>query len=254
MSGELMITYKRRKFFTIILLASISFITGIQKSYSQGQYQIYLPIVYKGRTHFYAQAVNSGLFYGVWAIIETANPAIREPLFSYSSINISDNNGRWIETGWYKSPTDSCIPKFTWAIQPGNANVISSPTPTVGFSYQYMIDKVTDGNWRLQILKTDGTVIYSQNISNPGMNSGTLLQAVGEVDSPTEINDMGVSGILSLKWRESTPGIWHMWNGWVPGVIDYPPYQIVGLPSDPGNNVQVYGNNGNPIPPNAPCP
>jgi hypothetical protein len=113
-----------------------------------------------------------------------------------------------VETGWFKSSTNGCIPKFTWVIQPGNINIIPSPSPTIGIAYQYMIDKVSDGNWRLQILRTDGTVIFSQSISNPGMNYGDLLQAVGEVDSPSKINDLGVSGIISLKWRNATPGLW----------------------------------------------
>jgi hypothetical protein len=84
------------------------------------------------------------------------------------------------------------------------------------------------------------------------MNSGDQIQAVGEVMSQTMINDLGISGILSLKWKDAS--IWHTWDGWFHGTIDYPPYQIIGISPDINNNVQVSGNNGNPIPPSAPCP
>lgn len=64
----------------------------------------FLPFIIKSpiTTHFYAQAEKQGVFYGVWAIIETADPVIREPLFSYASINITGPGGHWIETGWIK--------------------------------------------------------------------------------------------------------------------------------------------------------
>lgn len=229
-----------------------SFFILIPNSNSQGEHKIYIPIIMNPKTHYYAQVIKYGTFYGVWATIETANPAIREPFFSYTSINILDNEGKWVETGWVKSSTSGCVPKFSWAIQPGTANIIPSPLPSIGVAYQYKIEKISDGNWRLQIMTTNGVVIYSVDISNPGMNSGVSLQAVGEVDSITKQNDMGVSGILSMKWKEVNP-FWYNWDGWSFGVKDYPPYTIVGLQPNPNNNVQVSGNNGNPTPPNAPC-
>ncbi len=64
---------------------------------------------------------------------------------------------------------------------------------------------------------------------------------------------MGISGLLSLKWKYSISQ-WTYWNGWNSGVVDHPPYSIVGIPPDANNNVQISGNNGNPIPPGAPCP
>jgi len=63
---------------------------------------------------------------------------------------------------------------------------------------------------------------------------------------------MGVSGLKSLLWKDISSS-WYSWNGWQNGIVDSP-YQIVGIPPDINNNVQVYGNNGNPIPPSAPCP
>ena len=246
---------KKRLIYTFIFVWFLlfSFFISFSNSNSQVEHKIYLPLIIKPNTHFYAQATKYGTFYGVWATIETADPVIREPLFSYSSINIIDNSGKWVETGWIKSSASGCVPKFSWAIQPGIANIIPSPLPTIGVAYQYMIEKISDGNWRIQIMTIDGFVIVSVYIPNPGMNSGIDIQAVGEVDSISKQNDMGVSGILSLKWRDINQ-IWHYWNGWNFGVRDYPPYSIVGVQPDPNNNVQVSGNNGNPIPPYAPCP
>ncbi len=216
------------------------------------QYKIYLPIVFTSRTHFYAQAQKDGEFYGVWATIETADPAIREPIFSYASINIVAPTGQWVETGWIKSPISGCVPKFSWAINPGVANIIDTPRPTIGVPYQYMIEKISDGNWRLRIMETNGIVIVQEDISNVGMDSGSIIQAVGEVDSVGKLNDMGVSGLVSLKWKSQST--WFYWGGWNLGVQDYPPYRIVGVTADPNNNVQISGNNGNPVPPDAPCP
>lgn len=231
----------------------LCFLIPNSKANPQTIYNTYLPIIFKPRSHYYAQVTKSGIFYGVWATIQTANPVIREPLFSYASINILDDYGRWVETGWIKGSITGCVPKFTWAIQPGSVNIISYPLPSVGIAYQYRIHKISNGNWTLTIMRTDGTVIQSVNIYNPGMDYGSSLQAVGEVDSVSKINDMGVSGILSLKWRDISLN-WFNWDGWNYGVIDNPPYHIVGIQSNPYNNVQIYGNNGNPIPPGAPCP
>jgi len=222
-----------------------------------GNYKIYLPIVYTPEntmTHYYAQVNKQGTFYGVWGIIETADPVIREPKFSYSSINIIGPSGQWIETGWIKSSTSGCIPKFSWATQEGNgqAQIIENPLPTVGVSYGYILQRTSPGYWKLWITRTDGVVIVNVDILNTGFNFGDQIQALGEVDSPTRLNDMGVSGLKSLLWKDISSS-WYSWNGWQNGIVDSP-YQIVGIPPDINNNVQVYGNNGNPIPPSAPCP
>lgn len=203
-------------------------------------------------SHFYARIEKRGTFYGVWGTIETANPALREPLFSYVSLNIISPDGKWIETGWTKASNHGCVPKFTWATDPGTPYFIESPRPTVGIAYQYSITKVSDGNWKLQIMQTNGTVIVDSDIPNPGMNSGNAIQALGEVDSLAKINDMGVSGLLSLKWRNQS-GVWSLWNGWDSDTQDSP-YGLMPITLDPDNNIQVFGNNGTPIPPQSPCP
>ncbi len=84
------------------------------------------------------------------------------------------------------------------------------------------------------------------------MNSGSIIQASGEVQSIRKMNDMGVAGILSLKWKGQNN--WFYWGGWDLGVLDTLPYNIVGVSPDTNNNVQVFGNNGNPIPTDALCP
>jgi hypothetical protein len=219
----------------------------------QGSY-IFLPIVMKPKDRYYAQAEHfESIIFGVWASIQTPNPAIREPYFSYASINIIAPDGKWIETGVRKMTPD-CTPRFVYAKQPGGpVNVLLSPMPNIGVSYQYKIEKFTDGLWTLNIMLTNGTVIYSTYIDNPGMNYGTRIQVSGEVHSPNALNDLGISDVITLKWK-LVNGNWSLWNGWARGVDDDPPYRVIGIAPDTNNNVRVSGNNGNPILPGAPCP
>lgn len=215
---------------------------------------IFLPIIMNPPARWYAQAEHfESIIYGVWASIQTPNPVIREPYFSYASINIISPDGKWIETGIRKMSPD-CVPRFVHAIQPAEeVTVLLSPLPTIGVSYQYKIEKHTDGLWTLYIMQTNGTVIYSTYIDNLGMNYGTSVQVSGEVNSPAKLNDLGISNVTSLKWK-MVNGNWGYWNGWVPGIVNFPPYWVEGIAPDGSNNVCLSGNNGSPVPPNAPCP
>lgn len=216
---------------------------------------IFLPIIIKNPpARWYAQAEHfESIIYGVWASIQTPNPVIREPYFSYASINIIAPDGKWIETGIRKMSPD-CVPRFVHAIQPGaEVTVLLSPLPTIGVSYQYKIEKYTDGLWTLYIMQTNGTVIYSTYIANPGMNYGRRIQVSGELNSPRKMNDLGISDVTSLKWKMVNSN-WSYWNGWHEGIIDNPPYQVIGILPDVNNNVRLSENNGNPIPPGTPCP
>ncbi len=70
----------------------------------QGSNSLFLPSVLKfqQQTRYYAQVYKQGEFYGVWATIDTPDPAIRELLFSYASINIQRplwKMGRKMEIG-----------------------------------------------------------------------------------------------------------------------------------------------------------
>lgn len=262
----------------IFLIICLTSSTKIPKAFAQyppppgtpsnpvGELLVYLPLVEKTiesqQTNFHAQVQKRGVFYGVYAKIFTAAPVIREWFdpqiannFSYASINIVAPNGGWVETGWFKGPfpPSNCIPKFSWATQEGGgaAHIIDSPVPTIGMEYQYQIEKISDGYWRLWIMDTNGYVIFQQYISNPGMNSGDVIQAVGEVGSINKINEMGVSTISGLLLKDSIQ--WSSWNGWSTGVVDIP-YNIDGVLPDVDNNVVVYGNNSNPVPPDAACP
>lgn len=122
----------------------------------------------------------------------------------------------------------------------------------MGVAYQYLIENILPSNWVIRIARIDGAVLITVYISNAGFDHGDRIQALGEVDSATRLNDMGVSGLMSLLWMDSET-LWHSWNGWQRGVVDSP-YAVVGVSPDVNNNVQVSGNNGNPIPPAAPCP
>lgn len=216
--------------------------------------RVYLPIIIKPRDHFYVQGINLGnTYYGVWANITTADPKIREELFSYASINIRSINNMWIEAGWIKSPIYGCVPKFLWATQPGIGNPITSPQPVVGHAYGYMIYRVSPGNWKIKILNMSGYVLVEIDVSNPGMDYGLELQGTGEVHSVRKWNDMGVSNISSLLWRRFD-GVWQSWGSWSEGIVDDPPYSINGIQYDPNAYIQVSGNQGNPIPTDAPCP
>ncbi len=66
------------------------------------------------------------------------------------------------------------------------------------------------------------------------------------------VTNMGVSGLLSLKWMDIN-GQWHPWNGPSSQHVDQP-YNLFPVAPDTNNNIQVSGNNGNPVPPGAPCP
>jgi hypothetical protein len=215
---------------------------------------LYLPIIMNPQFHYYAQAEHTeSTIYGVWASIKTPDPKIREPIFSYVSINIIAPDGKWVETGVRKKAY-YCVPRFIYAIQPGSpVTEFLSPAPTIGVSYQYKIEKVTDGLWSLTIMELNGIVIVSEFISNGGMNVGTKIQVSGEVSSPAKLNDLGISDVTSLKWKMAN-GNWSYWNSWDYGVYEPPPYYIENLPPFDFNNVRARGNNGNPVPPSAPCP
>ncbi len=213
------------------------------------------------QTHFYAGARKNGAFYGVAATIGTPIPAIREPNFSYSTVNILRSctgcpiGLAGMEAGIIRGLHTSCIPKFSfstsdlgWSNRP-----IDSPRPVVGVAYRFYLFRISTNRWRWQVWQ-GMTKIYEHpgDISitaNGGFDSGTYISANGEVDSPNRYNDMGVSDLTGLSWMTSGL-LWNSWNGWNTSLNTGPPY--VRYDYD-GNNIQVYGNNGNPLPPGTPC-
>ena len=103
------------------------------------------------------------------------------------------------------------------------------------------------------ILNMSGYVLVNLDVSNPGMDYGVTLQGTGEVHSLNRANDMGISDISSLLWMRQD-NIWQPWGSWVVSRVDNPPYWITGNPNDPNAYMRVGGNQGNPVPPDAPCP
>lgn len=116
-----------------------------------------------------------------------------------------------------------------------------------------MIYRVSPGNWKIKILNMSGYVLVDLDVSNPGMDYGVTLQGTGEVHSLNRANDMGISDISSLLWMRQD-GIWQPWGSWLPSIVDSPPYWISGIMQDPNVYLRVGGNQGNPVPTNAPCP
>lgn len=166
---------------------------------------------------------------------------------------INPSTNKFVETGILKGPYTQCIPKFSRGIQPGAATPVSSPIPSIGSGYQMAIYRnAASGSWQLWIGDLSGLQLYSVGIPNPGFDSGTRLSAAGETHSPNHLNDMGIAGIRLLKWRDAS-GNWFSWNG-MDFVRKDRPYQIKESSPYDGNSAQVSGNNGNPVPPNAPCP
>lgn len=139
-----------------------------------------------------------------------------------------------------------------WAIQPANQhNYIPNVAPQIGTAYQYFLYRTGAGVWRFQVARLDGVVIVNQVINNAGLDGGQLA-AGGKVLSPAHQNDMGVAGLLSLRYMNDQ-NQWVPWNGPFSTLEDRP-YHVVEINPYDGNNIQIYGNNGNPVPPGAPCP
>lgn len=204
----------------------------------------------------YAQWNKFGTYYGVWAIVETADPKIRDGVHQYTTIHVIDTAAyKFVEAGILKGPPTQCIPKFSWAVQPGSANPIPTPVPTIGQAYQIAVYRnlTQNGVWYVWHADLSGTPLMPTiTVSNPGFNFGNRISAAGETHSPNHLNDMGIAGLRALKYMDAQ-GFWYDWNGNYQ-LFENRPYRAVPLPPDVLNGLQVSGNNGNPVPPGAPCP
>jgi hypothetical protein len=164
--------------------------------------------------------------YGVWALIEYANPEIREWSFSFTTINIlsstTNQNGQplGVEVGWMKASDTNCQPKLNYSSSIFNYAPQLNGTPFVtDYRYNYMIYRVGTNLWRVKLFKEDGTVVYQPpDLNVPNFDVGNYVWVGGEVVSPTRANSMGVSGLLQLKWMDSS-GAWQPWNGFNGGSI-----------------------------------
>ena len=179
-------------------------------------YKVAIPYVSPGNPRFYAQVSRLGAFTGVWAKIETASPVIREMVSSYIGLQIiipdpgSPYGKRWVEAGWSRGTNTGCVSKFLWQTDHSSPHFYDNHLPTVGVAYQYIIS-YQNGTWNLKIAELNGTVLIDDNIPQTYMTYGTELRAMGEVYSYNKINDMGVSGVLNLKYMDAT-NTWYDWG------------------------------------------
>lgn len=222
--------------------------------------------------HQYAIAYQDSESYtGVKADIEVAAPILRDCVTggcwssdTLSSAKVAILNGpaenlKWVEMGWTKHAATACAIRHYWAIQPGTPHFVDWPMPMIGQRYEYRIAQDQAGSlWSVTVYHVDssGTRIskdwWNYEV-NPSFTVGDEIQAFGETFY-SWANDMGVSGLLDLHWRD-TGSDWHGWHGWEEKERgDTPPYTVIGVPPDDDDNIQVYGNQGNPVPPNAACP
>lgn len=200
---------------------------------------------------------------GVKGRIEVAHPGLRDPgaLMSSASINIYRDVGgggnplRTYEGGWSRETVLNCDQKLFWATRygpnPDDYSIEWIGPAQIGATYEFRFAQdQPNGYWSVTVWRvySDGSkqqIFKRTDLSTLRWSSGEAVQCVGEV-AETNIQDMGVSGLLRLKWRDTDAG----WHGWHDRDISYedPPYHIVRVPFDPGNARQVYGNNGNPGP------
>lgn len=221
-----------------------------------------------GFGHHYAIAYQDDESYtGVKSDVEVAIPILRDcvgpPQDTLSSAKVAvilyGGETRWVELGWTRHATENCQVKHYWAIQQGDPQILDSPLPTIGARYEYRIAQDQANElWSVTIYLVDSNSNriqkeWEKKDINPGFTVGNEIQAFGETFYSQE-NDMGVSGLLYLNWRD-TDEDWHGWHGWEHWPTgDLPPYYVVGVPPDYDDNVQVHGNQGNPVPPDAACP
>lgn len=194
-----------------------------------------------------------GSYSGVSGTIETAEPVLRENTGSSAvQLAVVGPLGQWIELGWTKQASHyNCDVFFYFATQEGNGSpmFLGWPVYSGGNRKFRMTIALVDeywGWWRVKIVddSTNQLVANWEPITTPSRwNRSGLLQANGEVGRQN-INDMGVSGMLNLKYR-TTPGSgWPLWEWAGLGLLDAPYVrtQINGSSS----SWQVSGNQGQP--------
>lgn len=190
-----------------------------------------------------------GSYSGVHGTIEVANPVLRESnATSGAQMAIVNYAGQWFELGWTKQASYyGCDPWLYWAKEPGTPNFLQYVPP--GYAYRLSISVIHDDFawWQVKVIdnQTNQQLHRVGPLATfPSWNRGYLLQANGEV-GPSSINDMGVSGLLNLKYRTYPGSGWYAWFG-AQGIEDPPRgiYHAVKLGAE--NDWQVYGGQGLP--------
>lgn len=175
----------------------------------------------------------NGAYYGARAQIETADPYIRDGLFSMVRVFAQNQDGghNWFaEAGWYKGLDTGYVPKgrAIWN-GPGGYDWRVYQTMAIGSKHIYLVMRDSGDNWGFYI---DGTL---KTVRYVGFASTTRVCSGGETS--TTLNAMGVSGCLQNK-RKDSDGIWRNYGSH---------YNVEDLPYDvrdiDANNWQVSGNN-----------
>lgn len=147
---------------------------------------------------------------GMKADIETADPNVKSG-FSLETIWIVGPGDReWIEVGWLKgsgtprmysycSPAELCKPHIKSRFE-----YYEWPTP--GSSHSYRIEHDSDNQWKIYI---DGAL--KRTITDVGFSLGVRVDVGGEVTDNR--NDIGVSGLLNVKYDKDDERIWRSFDG-----------------------------------------
>lgn len=204
---------------------------------------------------------------GVNAMISVPRPIIREPVHSYSTIHLlttgADHITRGIEAGLLKGPSTQspCQTQIEYSFSSGGwlPQYALIDTSYAG-EYEFSIVRTGFETWRVNVWDEFGTLVWqSVHINIAGFDEANEMIAGGEVFSSRQQNDLGVSQFTNLRYKQTGSNNWVPWdryrevNRHGDGFAE-PPYFLGGIAPDARNNIEIWGNNGNPIIPGSPCP
>lgn len=195
------------------------------------------------------------VYSGVNGTIAVADPWLRQPPPDFSAVQValtfpddSQNRPQWIEAGWSKDAgANNCDPWLYWHRAPDpNGAVVQWVAPAqIGRNYRFNIalSDATQRLWSVRIVEdwSERVVFYKGDIrlSTP-FDRGNQLQSNGEVYS--WISDMGISGMLNLRYRLAPGSGWAYWNAtrtradapfWIPAIQAPYSYQVGGNQGNP---------------------
>lgn len=205
-----------------------------------------------GQDRWYALVYHNGDFTGVHGNISVADPVLRHEGAGNSGAKIAIifPGGGWIETGWTKqshAPTgNQCNPVHYWAVDPGWPVFVTAAGVGANYRYTIAMSDATRGFWLVRIIDNyTNHVVFEKTdiVTNNGSLPGRQIQALGEV-GPAPVQDMGISGLLDLRFRKQLGSGWPLWNP--PGRRQDPPYAISGLWGTWSAFFQVAGQQGTP--------
>lgn len=208
------------------------------------------PRQYNGRYRA-RSGIASGSFSGVFGTVGVADPVLRQGPPEFSAMQLVMvfprdyyGNLQWIEAGWSKeSGANNCDPRLYWAVNPGWAQFVAPAL--VGRQYRITIALVSDlGYYRVRMVdSTTNQVVFLREDVRTAVPyvRATSIQANGE-NGLSNTSDMGISGLLDLKYRVNPGDGWPNWPSASYSNADIP-YWITRINS---YTFQVGGNQGNP--------